>query len=132
MIRILLADDYTIIRKGVRHILTQAYPTAQIDEIEDGEEWTERLEHSHWDVIISDLPMPDRGGLDTLSRLRQNFPTLLVLILTLYPKENYADRALKAGAAGYLGKDAAPDELVLAVRQILSGKRYITIPWTEN
>lgn len=132
MIRILLADDYTIIRKGVRHILTQAYPNAQIDEIEDGEEWTERLEHHHWDMIISDLHMPDRGGLDTLSRLRQNFPTLLVLILTLYPKENYAVRALKAGAAGYLGKDAAPDELVLAVRQVLSGKRYITIPWTEN
>ncbi|HTI10487.1 MAG TPA: response regulator transcription factor [Puia sp.] len=132
MIRILLADDYTIIRKGVRHILTQAYPNAQIDEIEDGEEWTERLEHNHWDMIISDLHMPDRGGLDTLSRLRQNFPTLLVLILTLYPKENYAVRALKAGAAGYLGKDAAPDELVLAVRQVLSGKRYITIPWTEN
>jgi two-component system, NarL family, invasion response regulator UvrY len=132
MIRILLADDYTIIRKGVRQILTQAYPNAQIEEIEDGEEWTEKLKDTHWDMIISDLPMPDRGGLDTLFRLRQNFPSLLVLILTLYPKENYALRALKAGAAGYLGKDAAPDELILAVRQVLSGKRYITIPWTDN
>jgi two-component system invasion response regulator UvrY len=132
MIRILLADDYTIIRKGVRQILTQAYPHVQFEEIEEGEEWTERLHASSWDMVISDLPMPDRGGLDTLQRIRQRFPTLSVLILTLYPKENYAVRALKAGAAGFLGKDAAPDELITAVGLILSGKKYISLPWMEN
>ena len=132
MIRILLADDYTIIRKGVRQILTQAYPHVQIEEIEEGEEWTEKLSTSAWDMVISDLPMPDRGGLDTLQRIRQSFPKLPVLILTLYPKKNYAVRALKAGAAGFLGKDAAPHELITAVGQILSGKKYIALPWREN
>jgi DNA-binding NarL/FixJ family response regulator len=132
MIRILLADDYTIIRKGVRQILTQAYPNSQIEEIEEGEEWTEKLYASSWDIVISDLPMPDRGGLDTLQRINQRFPQLPVLILTLYPEKNYAVRALKAGAAGFLSKDAAPDELINAVDMILSGKKYITLPGMEN
>ncbi|HVW58816.1 MAG TPA: response regulator transcription factor [Puia sp.] len=132
MIRILLADDYTIIRKGVRQILTQAYPNIQIEEIEEGEEWTEKLYASSWDIVISDLPMPDRGGLDTLQRINQRFPQLPVLILTLYPKKNYAVRALKAGAAGFLSKDAAPDELITAVDMILSGKKYIALPGMEN
>ncbi|MBN9384365.1 MAG: response regulator transcription factor [Chitinophagaceae bacterium] len=132
MIRILLADDHTIIRKGVRQILTQAYPNVQIEEIEEGEEWTEKLYASSWDIVISDLPMPDRGGLDTLQRISRLLPKLPVLILTLYPKKNYAVRALKAGAAGFLGKDAAPDELITAVDMILSGKKYIVLPGMEN
>ena len=132
MIRILLADDYTIIRKGVRQILTLAYPNARIEEIEEGEDWTEKLYGEPWDMIISDLPMPDRGGLDTIQRIRQRLPTLPVLILTLYPKESYATRAMNAGAAGFLGKDAAPEELISAVRQILSGKKYIKLFGKEN
>ncbi len=132
MIRILLADDYTIIRKGVRQILSQAYPNAEIEEIEEGEEWTEKLHASSWDMVISDLPMPDRGGLDTLQRIRKRYPQLPVLILTLYPKKNYAVRALKAGAAGFISKDAAADELIGAVAKILSGKNYTTLPGMEN
>ena len=132
MIRILLADDYTIIRKGVRQILTQAYPNAEIEEIEEGEEWTEKLKDTSWDMIISDLPGPERGGWNAFQQLRQAYPTLPVLILSLYTKEHYAFRALQAGAAGYLGKDAAPDELIWAVRQILSGKKYLAIPSKEN
>jgi two-component system, NarL family, invasion response regulator UvrY len=128
MIRILLADDYTIIRKGVRQILTQAYPNAEIGEIEEGEEWADRLRDSPWDMIISDLPKPDRGGFNALEQIRQDFPALPVLILSLYTKEYHAFRALQAGASGYLGKDAAPDELLWAVRQILAGKKYIAIP----
>lgn len=132
MIRILLADDYTIIRKGVRQILTQAYPDVQFEEIEEGEQWTENLHTENWDMVISDLHMPDRGGLDTLQRIRQSYPQLPVLILSLYPKENYAVRAMKAGAAGYIEKDAEPDELITAVGRILSGKKYIALPWIEN
>jgi len=132
MIRILLADDYTIIRKGVRQILTQAYPHAVFGEIEQGEEWMEKLSVVNWDMVISDLYMPDRGGLDTLQRIRQSFPQLPVLILTLYPKEYYALRAMKAGAAGYIEKDAAPDELITAVGRILSGKKYIALPGIGN
>jgi len=132
MIRILLADDYTIIRKGVRQILTQAYPNALIEEVEEGEEWTEKVKSSPWDMIISDLPTPARGGLGALLQIRQDFPGLPVLILSLYTKEHYAFRAMQAGATGYMGKDAAPDELIWAVRQILSGKKYIVIPSEEN
>jgi two-component system invasion response regulator UvrY len=132
MIRILLADDYTIIRKGVRQILSQAYPNAEIEEIEEGEEWTEKLNRSPWDMIISDLPSTDKGGWSTLQQIKQDFPGLPVLILSLYTKEHYALRALQAGASGYLGKDAAPDELLWAVRQILSGKKYLAIPSTDN
>jgi two-component system invasion response regulator UvrY len=132
MIRILLADDYTIIRKGVRQILTQAYPNALIEEVEEGEEWTEKLKSTPWDMIISDHPTQVRGGLDALIHIRKNFPGLPVLILSLYTKEHYAFQAIRAGASGYLGKDAAPDELLWAVRQILSGKKCITISSQEN
>ncbi len=132
MIRILLADDYTIIRKGVRQILTQAYPNAEIEEIEEGEEWMAKLKGSPWDMIISDMPKADKGGWDALLQIRQDFPALPVLILSLYTKEQYAFKALQSGASGYLGKDAAPDELLWAVRQILSGKKYIAISSEDN
>lgn len=132
MIRILLADDYAIIRKGVRQILTQAYPNAEIEEIEDGEELAERLRDSPWDMIISDLPGPDRDGWAALQRMREDYPGVPVLILSLYTREYDVLRALQAGAAGYLGKDAAPDELVWAVRQILAGKKYMAIPAGQN
>ena len=132
MIRILLADDYTIIRKGVKQILSQAYPNAEIEEIEEGEEWTEKLNRSPWDMIISDLPGPNRGGWAALQRIREDYPNLPVLVLSLYTRENDVMRALQAGAAGYLGKDAAPDELIWAVRQILEGKKYLVNPAGQN
>jgi DNA-binding NarL/FixJ family response regulator len=132
MIRILLADDYTIIRKGVRQILTQAYPNAEIEEIEEGEEWTNKLKDTPWDMIISDLPGPDRGGWNALQQILQDYPGLPILILSLYTKEHYAFQALQSGASGYLGKDAAPDELIWAVRQILAGKKYLAIPSSQN
>jgi two-component system invasion response regulator UvrY len=128
MIRILLADDFTIIRKGVRQILTQAYPNAEIEEVEEGEEWRDKLRGNYWDMIISDLPRPDGGGFDVLQQIREDFPSLPVLILSLYTKEYHAFRAVQAGASGYVGKDAAPEELLWAVRQILAGKKYIAIP----
>jgi two-component system, NarL family, invasion response regulator UvrY len=132
MIRILLADDFTIIRKGVRQILTQAYPNAEIEEIEEGEEWAEKLKDAPWDMIISDLPGPDNGGWHALQQIRQDYPGLPVLILSLYTKEHFAIKALESGAAGYMGKDAAPEELLWAVRQILSGKKYLAIPAGHN
>jgi two-component system invasion response regulator UvrY len=131
MIRILLADDYTIIRKGVRQILTQEYPSAQIDELEEGDEWREKIGNTDWDIIISDLPMPDRGGFDTLRQIRAEYPNMHILILSLYPKEYYASKAMKAGASGYVGKDAGPEELIRAVRQVLAGGKYGSGPWPE-
>jgi two-component system invasion response regulator UvrY len=132
MIRILLADDYTIIRKGVRQILSQAYPNAEIGELEDGEEWSEKLRDTPWDMVISDLPGPEKGGWHALQQIRQDYPGLPVLILSLYTKEHFAIRALEDGVAGYLGKDSSPDELVWAVRQILDGKKYLAIPASQN
>src|ERR1700753_3877198 len=132
MIRILIADDYTIIRKGVRQILTQAYPNVEIGEIEEGEQWAQKLKDTPWDMIISDLPGPDRGGWAALQQIREDYPDLPVLILSLSTRENDVMRALQAGAAGYLGKDAAPDELIWAVRQILAGKKYMAIPAGQN
>src|ERR1700744_1618521 len=132
MIRILLADDYTIIRKGVRQIWTQAYPNVEIEEIEDAEELTDKLRDTPWDMIISDLPGPERGGWAALQQIRVDYPNLPVLILSLYTRENDVMRALEAGAAGYLGKDAAPDELVWAVRQILEGKKCLVNPAGQN
>jgi two-component system, NarL family, invasion response regulator UvrY len=130
MIRILLADDHTIIRKGVRQILTQAYPHAEIEEIEDGEEWAEKLGGEPWDMIISDLPGPGRGGWEALQQIRREYPGLPVLILSLYNRENGVLCDLKAGVSGC--KDASSDELIWAVRQILSGKRYLAIPSGQN
>jgi two-component system invasion response regulator UvrY len=132
MIRMLLADDYTIIRKGVRQILSAEFPAAEIAEIEEGEEWTEKVRCTPWDMIISDLPMPDRGGLETLRRIRQNFPDIRILILSLYPAASYAARANHAGASGYVGKDAAPEELIKAVQQVLAGKEYLRQPFQED
>jgi two-component system, NarL family, invasion response regulator UvrY len=123
MIRILLADDYTIIRKGVRQILTAEYPLAQIAEVEDGEEWTEKIKAGPWDMIIFDLPLQDGEGLDALRRIRHSFPEMSILILSLYPKVPYAANAIKAGASGYLGKDAAPEELIRTVKEVLGGKQ---------
>lgn len=123
MIRILLADDYTIIRKGVRQILSAEYPSAVIAEVEEGEEWMEKIKAVPWDMIIFDLPMPDGEGLEALRRIKQNFPDMRILILSLYPKIPYAANAIKAGASGYLGKDAAPEELIRTVKQVLAGKQ---------
>ncbi|HXB07627.1 MAG TPA: response regulator transcription factor [Puia sp.] len=131
MIRILLADDFTIIRKGVRQILTQAYPHAEIEEIEDGEEWADKLKNSPWDMIISDLRGPDKGGWAALQQFRLDYPDLPVLILSLY-KDQHHFQSLDSGPAGYLGKDAAPDELVWAVGQILAGKKNLSIPSKDN
>ena len=132
MIRILLADDFTIIRKGVRQILTQAYPNVEITEIEEGEELTDKLRDTPWDMIISDLPGPNRGGWAALQRIREDYPDLPVLILSLYTRENDVMRALQVGASGYLGKDAASDELIWAVRQILEGKKCLVNPAGQN
>ena len=106
--------------------------SSDLDEIEEGEEWTHKLKDSPWDIIISDLPGPDRGGWASLEQVRQDYPDLPVLVLSLYTRENDVIRALQAGAAGYLGKDAAPDELIWAVRQILAGKKYMAIPAGQN
>ncbi len=132
MIKILIADDHTVVRKGLRQILLEGFPSAQIEEVADAEEMIKKVIHSDWDVIISDLSMPGRSGLEALQQIKQINAKLPVLILSIHPEEQYALRVLKAGASGYLSKDMAPDELVNAVQRVMLGKKYITASIAEK
>ncbi len=126
MLRILIADDHTVVRKGLRQILQDEFPASEIDEVPDAEELIKKVMSEHWDVVVSDLSMPGRSGLDALQQIKLSHPDLPVLILSIHPEEQYALRALKSGASGYLSKDTAPDELVKAVQKVLLGKKYIS------
>ena len=126
MLRILIADDHTVVRKGLRQILLDEFPGAYIEEVADGGELVKNVMIGKWDVVVSDLSMPGRSGLDALQQIKLSLPDLPVLILSIHPEEQYALRALKSGAAGYLSKDTAPDELVKAVQKVLLGKKYIS------
>ena len=132
MIRILIADDHSVVRKGLKQILLEGFPTAYIDEVPDAEEMIKKIMQFPWDVVISDLSMPGRSGLEALQQLKQINPKLPVLILSIHPEDQYALRVLKAGASGYLSKDMAPDELVNAVQRVMLGKKYITASIAEK
>jgi two-component system, NarL family, invasion response regulator UvrY len=132
MTKILIADDHTVVRRGLKQILLEEFPFAFIDEVGDAEELIKKVMKNEWDVIISDLSMPGRSGLESLQHIKQYHPKLPVLILSVHPEEQYAIRVLKAGASGYLNKDLAPEELVKAVNCVLSGKKYITASIAEK
>jgi two-component system invasion response regulator UvrY len=124
--RILIADDHAIVRKGIRQLLVEEYPSAKIEEVGDSESLIAKANTETWDVVICDLDMPGRSGLDAMQQIRAIHPKLPVLIMSIYPGEQYARRLLKAGAAGYLSKDAATEDLAKAVRQVLLGRKYIS------
>ncbi len=132
MIRILIADDHSVVRKGLKQILLEGFPTAHIEEVPDAEEMIKKIMQFPWDVVISDLSMPGRSGLEALQQLKQINSKLPVLILSIHPEDQYALRVLKAGASGYLSKDMAPDELVNAVQRVMLGKKYITASIAEK
>src|SRR5580658_5354143 len=124
--RILIADDHAIVRKGIKQLLMEEYPLATIEEVGDGETLIAKTNTQEWDVVICDLDMPGRSGLDAVQQIRVTHPKLPVLIMSIHPEEQYARRLLKAGAAGYLSKDAATEDLAKAVRQVLLGRKYIS------
>jgi two-component system invasion response regulator UvrY len=126
MVKMLIADDHAIVRRGLRNLLLEAFPSAEIKEASDAEELVQYALQDRWDVVITDLSMPGRTGLEALQQLKQLHPDMPVLVLSMYPEEQYAIRVLKAGASGYLSKETAPDELVGAVHRVLNGKKYIT------
>lgn len=125
MKNILIADDHTVIRKGLRQILLENYPSVKIEEAGDAETLIKKAMTSNWDLIICDISMPGRNGLDVLRYAKENFPDIPVLMLSSYPEEQYAIRTIKAGAAGYLNKEAAPAELIKATERILQGRKFI-------
>ncbi len=124
--KILLADDHSFIRLGLVQILKDEFQDVSITEVSDGVALLKEVMKGSWDLVISDLDMPGRGGLEALEQIKQMRPLLPVLILSIFPEDLYAIRVLKAGAAGYLNKKAAPNELVAAVQKILTGRKYIT------
>jgi two-component system invasion response regulator UvrY len=132
MIRILIADDHPIVREGLKQIVAETPGMAVTDEASNAQEVLDKVWRNDYDVVVLDITMPGRGGLDILKQLRGEKPGLPVLILSIHPEEQYAVRALKAGAAGYLTKGSAPGELTAAIRQVSAGKKYISSSLAEK
>jgi two-component system invasion response regulator UvrY len=130
--RILIADDHAIVLRGLREILLDEYPSAIIAEASDAEELLKKIFHDEWDLVISDLNMPGRSGLDALKQIKQAFPKLPVLIMSIYPEDQYAVRAFRAGASGYFNKNSIHQELFKAIESVRNGKKYITASVAEK
>ena len=124
--KIIIADDHRFIRLGLIQILKDEFPGIEIIETADGESLVKEVRQQDFDLVISDLDMPGRNGLEALEQIKQIKPHLPVLILSIYADELYAIRVLRAGAAGYLNKNSAPYELVTAIQRIQLGRKYIT------
>jgi len=126
MMRILIADDHAIVRKGLKQLLLEQYPSAIIGETGDAEELIAKVVEQEWDVVVCDMSMPGRSGLEALQQIREISPKLPVLIMSMYPEDQYALRVLKAGGAGYLGKETVHDDLVKAIETVKIGRKFIT------
>jgi DNA-binding NarL/FixJ family response regulator len=126
MLRILVADDHEVVRKGLMKVLGETLRPVEVDEARNGQEAVSKVWKSEYDLVVLDLKMPGKSGLDVLKEIKQHRPKLPVLILSMHPEEQFAIRAMRAGASGYLTKECAGDELVLAIRKALKGERYIS------
>ena len=124
--RILLADDHGILRYGLKGILAKEFQEAEFGEVETAQAALEQVRKSGWDIVILDVTMPGRSGLDVLKEIKQCRPKLPVLILSMHPEDQYGVRVLQAGADGYMTKVRAPIELVQAVKTVLKGDKYIS------
>jgi len=132
MIKVLIADDHAIVRRGLRQILEEIPDIEIVDEAGGGREALEKILKQHYDVVVLDISMPDGNGLEILLRIRAEKPELPVLILSIHPEEQYAVRAFRDGASGYLTKESAPDELIEAIRRISQGRKYVSSSLAEK
>lgn len=123
--QILIADDHAIVRRGLKLLLLEEYPSSEIGEAGDAETLIKEVIRKNWDLIISDISMPGRSGLDSLIQIKQIRPELPVLIMSMHPEEQYALRVFKAGASGYLGKDTIHDDIIKAIQTVMAGKKFI-------
>jgi DNA-binding NarL/FixJ family response regulator len=123
---VLIADDHALVRAGLRQLLKDCPGISDIGEAATGQQTLDRLREAPRDLLILDIGMPDRSGLDILKHVRSGFPDTRVLVLSGLPERQYAINVLKAGANGYLGKECAPEELVSAVHAVLAGRRYVS------
>jgi two-component system invasion response regulator UvrY len=132
MTRILLVDDHAVVRQGLKQILGDAFAGAVFGEVTGGEEALRLAEAAEWDLVILDISLPGQSGLDALKELRHTRPALPVLVLSMYPEEQFGVRVLRAGAAGYVAKKTAAADLVAAVRTVLAGRRYVSPSLAER
>jgi len=132
MLRVIIADDHPIVLKGLKDIMEESFSDAVIDEAPRGYKLLSKIKDGNYDLALLDISLPDINGLEVLKEIKKIKPKLPVLMISMYPEEQYAARAIKAGAHGYITKRSASDELVMAVRKILSGKRYISPAFAEK
>jgi two-component system, NarL family, invasion response regulator UvrY len=130
--KILIADDHAVVRRGLKETIGEDFRKATFGEATTAQETLECVRRQDWDIVVLDISMPGKSGLDILDDLQRLRPKLPVLFLTMHPEEQYARRALRAGAAGYMTKESVPDELKSAVRRILSGRRYVSATLAEK
>lgn len=126
MLHFVIADDHSIVRRGIREIIQEEFPSCAIDEASDAETLIQKIMQRKYDLVVTDLSMPGRNGLEALLQIKNIDANLPVIVLSIHPEDQYAIRAFKNGAKGYLNKETAPDELVKAIKQVLAGKKYIT------
>ncbi len=124
--KIIIADDHAVVRKGLKQILMEMSGVKVVEEVDNGPALIEKITNESFDFVVLDISMPGQTGLQALKEIKDRKPKLPVLILSIHPEEQYALRALKGGASGYITKDSAPEELVKAIQKILSGHKYIT------
>lgn len=132
MLNILIADDHAIVREGIKQILAEIPDNVTTDEAVNGQEVIQKVWENDYDIILLDISMPGRNGLDVLKQLKSEKPALKILILSMHPEEQYAVRALKAGASGYLTKESTPLELTDAIKKISVGKKYVSTSLAET
>jgi len=130
--RILLADDHSVVRHGLKQILAEEFKKAVFGEASNGRQAIDLVWKESWDVVVLDITMPGATGLDVLKEIKQSKPKLPVLMLSMHPEDQFAVRMLKSGASGYMTKESAPAELVGAVKKVLSGGRYVSPALAEK
>ncbi|MEZ5644591.1 MAG: response regulator transcription factor [Burkholderiaceae bacterium] len=126
MIRVILCDDHAVVRRGIRDTISEAVDIQVVGEAGSYPELREQMRKVECDVLVLDLNMPGRGGLEVLAALREEGSTVKTLVVSMYPEDQYAIRCLRAGARGYLNKAGEPDELVEAIRTVMQGRKYVT------
>ena len=132
MIRILIADDHAILRRGLKEILVREVPGVVCGEAEDAQQVVAQVQSRDWDLVMLDITLPGRSGLDVLKDLKAMRPKLAVLVLSMHPEDQYGKRVLRAGASGYMNKKSAPEELINAIRKLLAGGQYVSPALAEK
>jgi DNA-binding NarL/FixJ family response regulator len=132
VIRVLIADDHAILRSGLKEILGHELKDVECGEAEDARQVLLQVQSGGWDLVMLDITMPGRSGLDILKDIKAVRPKLPVLVLSMHPEDQYGKRVLKAGASGYMRKESAPDELIKAIRKVLAGGRYVSPALAEK